>query len=41
VHRFADASRFAAASGRVLIDDLAAQMADARDKLAGVRTTRP
>jgi Fic family protein len=37
VHRFADASRFAAASGRILVDDLAAQLADARDKLSGVR----
>ena len=37
VRRFADASRFAAASGRHLVDDLAAQLADARDKLAGVR----
>ncbi|MFI5936660.1 Fic family protein [Actinoplanes sp. NPDC051494] len=37
VHRFADASRFAAASGRVLVDDLAAQLTDARDKLSGVR----
>jgi Fic family protein len=37
VHRFADASRFAAASGRVLVDDLAAQLAEARDKLAGIR----
>jgi hypothetical protein len=33
VHRFADASRFAAASGRILVDDLAAQLTDARDKL--------
>jgi len=38
VHRFADASRFAAATGRILVDDLAAQLADARDKLAGIRT---
>jgi len=38
VHRFADASRFAAATGRILVDDLAAQLADARDKLARVRT---
>ncbi|GAA2572691.1 Fic family protein [Winogradskya consettensis] len=38
VHRFADAARFAAASGRTLVDNLAAQLADARDKLAGVRT---
>jgi Fic family protein len=37
VHRFADASRFAAASGRVLVDDLATQLAEAREKLAGVR----
>jgi Fic family protein len=37
VHRFADASRFAAASGRVLVDQLAAQLVDARDKLTGVR----
>jgi Fic family protein len=37
VHRFADASRFAAASGRALVDDLAAQLTEARDKLAGVR----
>ena len=37
VHRFADASRFAAATGRILVDDLAAQLADARDKLAGIR----
>ncbi|MCA2215611.1 Fic family protein [Jidongwangia harbinensis] len=37
VHRFADAARFAAASGRVLVDDLAAQLAEARDKLTGVR----
>ncbi|GAA3912053.1 Fic family protein [Actinoplanes auranticolor] len=37
VHRFSDASRFAAASGRTLVDDLAAQLTEARDKLAGVR----
>lgn len=37
VHRFADAARFAAASGRALVDDLAAQLAEAREKLAGVR----
>jgi hypothetical protein len=37
VHRFSDASRFAAASGRTLVDALAAQLAEARDKLAGVR----
>jgi Fic family protein len=37
VHRFADASRFAATTGRTLVDDLAAQLADAREKLAGVR----
>jgi Fic family protein len=38
VHRFADASRFAAATGRILVDDLAAELTDARDKLSGVRT---
>ncbi|WP_306208354.1 Fic family protein [Actinoplanes sp. RD1] len=37
VHRFSDAARFAAASGRILVDALANQLAEAREKLAGVR----
>jgi Fic family protein len=37
VHRFADASRFAATSGKILIDDLAVQLAESRDRLTGVR----
>lgn len=37
VRRFADASRFAAVSGRRLVDDLAAQLEDARERMAGVR----
>lgn len=37
VQRFAYASRFAAASGRVLVDDLTAELELSREKLAGVR----
>ncbi|WP_253272564.1 Fic family protein [Arsenicicoccus sp. oral taxon 190] len=37
VERFADASRFAAASGAQLVDDLAAQVDDARRQLHGLR----
>lgn len=37
VHRFADASRYAAVTGRDLVDALAAQLRDSREKLAGVR----
>lgn len=37
-HRFADASRFAAVSGRGLVDKLAEQLGDSRGKLEGVRS---
>lgn len=37
VRRFAEASRYAAATGRDLVDSLAAQLAEARERLAGVR----
>lgn len=37
VRRFADAARYAAVTGRRLVDGLAAQLADAHDRLAGVR----
>jgi Fic family protein len=37
VERFADAARFAAITGRDLVDQLANQLTQARDKLAGVR----
>ncbi len=37
VRRFAEASRYAAVTGRRLVDDLAGQLADARELLAGVR----
>ena len=37
VHRFAEASRYAAVTGRRLVDDLAGQLANARELLAGVR----
>ena len=37
VERFADASRFAATSGARLVDELANQLDEARDRLTGVR----
>jgi hypothetical protein len=37
VRRFAEASRYAAVTGRRLVDDLAGQLVDARELLAGVR----
>lgn len=37
VHQFADASRFAASTGRILVDDLATELELSRRKLAGVR----
>jgi Fic family protein len=37
-HRFADAARYAAVSGRGLVDDLAEQLRESREKLAGVRS---
>jgi Fic family protein len=37
VARFADAARFATVTGRHLVDELAAQLADGRGKLVGVR----
>lgn len=37
VHRFAEASRYAAVTGRRLVDDLAGQLANARELLAVVR----
>lgn len=37
VLRFAEASRYAAVTGRRLVDDLAGQLADARELMAGVR----
>lgn len=37
VQRFSNASRFAAASGRVLVDDLAAELELSREKLTGTR----
>lgn len=37
VHRFADASRFAAATGRQLVEDLARELELTREKLAGLR----
>ncbi|MDR0849042.1 MAG: Fic family protein [Propionibacteriaceae bacterium] len=38
VERFADAARFAASSGKTLVDDLAAELARDRAKLAGLRS---
>lgn len=37
IRTFADAARFAAASGRALVDDLSAQLENARKRLDGVR----
>jgi Fic family protein len=37
IRRFADASRFAAGTGRVLVDGLVGQVESSREKLAGVR----
>ncbi|GAA1953568.1 Fic family protein [Agromyces allii] len=37
-HSFADASRFAATSGRTLVDALSEQLEESREKLAGVRS---
>lgn len=38
VERFADASRFAASSGKILVDNLAAELTKDRAKMAGLRS---